>query len=247
MMSDHMMGIFFDTKDYNTFCANIQNLIHLVKPGGTFAGDNLLTYGRNLGFLDDNRFMQAFRQHAITDVEKALIWRYHIQCWAATRAMNVAGDLVECACYKGISARILADYVDLNASEKSFYLYDLFEHNDAMPHHEMPEHSIDLFEQVNARFTGFQNVIVTKGAVPQILHEVAPEKIAYLHLDLNNTEAELGALDFFWDRITPGGSVVFDDYGWRAYRSQKLAEDTFLSAHGYQVLELPTGQGLLIK
>ena len=41
--------------------------------------------------------------------------------------------------------------------------------------------------------------------------------------------------------------MVLDDYGWRGYRAQKLAEDPWLAARGYQVLELPTGQGLLFK
>jgi len=50
-----------------------------------------------------------------------------------------------------------------------------------------------------------------------------------------------------FDRVVPGGAIVFDDYGWNGYRPQKDAEDAFLAARGYSVLELPTGQGLLIK
>jgi hypothetical protein len=88
---------------------------------------------------------------------------------------------------------------------------------------------------------------VTQGRVPEILHEIAPEKIAFLHLDLNNASAELGALELLFDRVVPGGSIVFDDYGWHVYRAQKLAEDAFLNPRNYHVLELPTGQGLLIK
>ena len=30
-------------------------------------------------------------------------------------------------------------------------------------------------------------------------------------------------------------------------RAQKLAEDAFMAKRGYKILELPTGQGLLIK
>ncbi len=65
--------------------------------------------------------------------------------------------------------------------------------------------------------------------------------------DLNNAPAEIGALDRLFDRVSPGGIVLFDDYGWLAYRAQKDAEDPWLAARGYQVLELPTGQGLVFK
>ena len=38
-----------------------------------------------------------------------------------------------------------------------------------------------------------------------------------------------------------------DDYGLLGYRVQKLAEDPWLEKRGYRVLELPTGQGLLVN
>ena len=45
----------------------------------------------------------------------------------------------------------------------------------------------------------------------------------------------------------PGAVVILDDYGWAGCLAQKRAEDTFLAERGYQVLELPTGQGMVIK
>jgi predicted O-methyltransferase YrrM len=64
---------------------------------------------------------------------------------------------------------------------------------------------------------------------------------------MNNAEAEIGALEVLWDRVVPGAVVILDDYGWAGCLEQKRAEDVFLTERGYQVLELPTGQGLLIK
>lgn len=45
----------------------------------------------------------------------------------------------------------------------------------------------------------------------------------------------------------PGAIVILDDYGWAGGLPQKRAEDAFFAERGYQVLELPTGQGLVIK
>lgn len=246
-MKNHMVVVFYNVNNLLAFNSAIQTAINQVPPQGIYIGDNLITYGRNLSFLDDERLMAAFEKHAETQVEKAVLWRYNTLCWAAKRTMGLDGDMVECACYKGTSARIVTDYVDLNASDKSFYLYDLFEHDESQAHLDMAEHSADLFGMVKTRFSDIPNAVVTQGSVPQILDEVAPEKIAYLHLDLNDADAELGALKFFWDRIVPGGSIVLDDYGWIFYRAQKLAEDRFFAERGYGVMELPTGQGLVIK
>ncbi|WYX15476.1 hypothetical protein WJ974_02785 [Achromobacter xylosoxidans] len=68
-----------------------------------------------------------------------------------------------------------------------------------------------------------------------------------MHLDLNNAEAEIGALDMLFDRMVPGAVLILDDYGWLYYRAQKDAEDPWFARRGYRVLELPTGQGMVIK
>jgi hypothetical protein len=68
-----------------------------------------------------------------------------------------------------------------------------------------------------------------------------------MHLDLNSAAAEVAALERLYDRLVVGGYLVLDDYGWYAYRQQKAEEDPFFRSRGTTVLELPTGQGLVIK
>ena len=111
----------------------------------------------------------------------------------------------------------------------------------------MPEHSPRLYDRVRARFERWPNVTVTRGKVPDILATVAPERIAFMHIDMNNAAAELGAMERLFDRLATGGIVVLDDYGWTGYRDQKAAADAFAADRGLSVLELPTGQGMLLK
>jgi O-methyltransferase len=226
-------------------------LDHIGTKDGIYTGDNLVTWGRNLGFFENDKFMQAWRTHGTTSVEEAIVWRIYVVNWAvqSVLARNIPGDLVECACYKGTTARIVCDYVDwAQRPERHYYLYDLFDHDPSMPHHRMTEHSAQLYSQVKARFAEFGNVTVTQGKVPEVLHDVGPkEKIAFMHIDLNNVQAEIGALEVLFDKLQPGGIMILDDYGWLAYRPQKLAEDPWLAKRGYHVLEMPTGQGLVFK
>ncbi len=245
---NHLTTAFYGMANPTMFYQGIQTAINQISPQGVYAGDNLFTFGRNLSFLEDPHFMEAFEKHTETVIEKSIIWRSYILAWAATRAMKLPGDFAECGCYRGISARILCDYVNFGDSDKTFYLYDLFEHNDAMNHHSMPAHSSELFDEVCTRFSDIPNVKITQGAVPGSLDQLEPPgDIAFLHIDMNNADAEVGALERLFDKVVTGAVIILDDYGWAAYRAQKDGEDNFFAQRGLQVLELPTGQGLVLK
>jgi hypothetical protein len=141
--------------------------------------------------------------------------------------------------------------LDFGRRDRQWYLYDTF--TGIPPDQLDPGHQSltdfeqpGLYEACRERFAAYPNMHVIRGRVPEVLRERAPEKVAFMHLDMNSAAAEVGALEFFWERLSPGAAIVLDDYGWHGYRAQKLAEDPFFAARGRQVLELPTGQGLLL-
>jgi len=249
MSKNHLKTVFFGLQDPNMFYEGIQTALNGIGAvSGAYAGDNLFTYHRNLGFLEDDALMTAFGNHASTSIEQAVLWRISVVLWGVRNGLRLEGDFVECACYKGTTARIVCDAVDFSSHpDRHYYLYDLFDHDPSQPHHAMPEHSKQLFSWVTQRFADLPNVTVSQGKVPEVLHDVAPEKIAFMHLDLNNADAEIGALEILFDRMVPGAVLILDDYGWLAYRAQKDAVDPWFAKRGYRVLELPTGQGLVIK
>lgn len=248
-MANHLPSIFFGIDNPQNFINSIQGAVNSLQfQDGIYAGDNIFTFGRNLGFLEDPEFMAAFEKNAQTPIEKAILWRISVVLWGFRNGLSLEGDFVECACYKGTTARIMCDTVDFGKyTDRHYYLYDLFDHDPSFPHHAMPEHSKKLFQEVKGRFSDLNNVTVTQGKVPDVLASVAPQKIAFMHIDLNNAEAEIGALEVLFDRMVPGALLILDDYGWMGYRAQKIAEDPWLAKRGYRVLEIPTGQGLVIK
>lgn len=212
-----------------------------------FMADNLITYGHTVGFLMEPRFVAAVQAARPQPNELSLAWRTHTLCWAAESSRAVEGAYVECGTYEGYSMEVVLHYLN-GLPERGCWFYDVFDPKaEAGVGKRLEHHSPELHERVCARFARWPNVTVTRGKVPQVLAEVSPERIAFLHIDMNNTEAELGALQTLFDRISPGGVIVFDDYGWTGYRDQKAAEDAFLRERGLTVLELPTGQGMAIK
>ena len=64
---------------------------------------------------------------------------------------------------------------------------------------------------------------------------------------MNSEMAEVLALEHLFDRLTIGGIIIFDDFGWKSAINQCKAEQAFMRKRGHSVLELPTGQGLVIK
>lgn len=220
-----------------------------------FTGDMLITFGRCMGFTEDQTFMQAYRKHALSAQEKSLIWRLHTHAWAAKQCSYLTGDFVECGVYKGFGSAVVTDYLDFanQYPDKTYFLYDTFEgipeaYRAGSPVREGGYAVDGLYESVKKRFAHHHNVRVIKGIVPEVFSpENTPEKIAFMHLDMNSAKAEIGALEHLFDRVVIGGSILFDDYGWQSYRTQKQVEDVFMAKREHQILELPTGQGLLIK
>ena len=228
--------------------AGLQQAINQLAPEGIYVGDNLFTFGRHLGFLDDPRFLSSLQKNVTNKIEHAIVWRTHVVAWSARQALRREGDFVECGCYKGTTAKIVCDYLDFAKIDKQYFLYDLFEHDEGMEHHSMSEHGPDLYDKTVSRFSEYPNVIIKKGFIPDVFKEAAPEKISFMHIDLNGPTAELAALEHLFERMVPGAILILDDYGWSGvYAAQKYEEDPFFEARGYQVLELPTGQGMVLK
>ena len=69
-IQSHVTSAFYGMVNPTEFYRGIQTAINQVPSQGVFAGDNLFTYARNLSFLEDERFMEAFEKHTETEIEK---------------------------------------------------------------------------------------------------------------------------------------------------------------------------------
>jgi hypothetical protein len=242
-------GAFPEPGDKQFFGDALRRFVRMFRR--VYAGDNVILFDRNLGYRRDPDFKRAFTDRAKSDQETSLELRLNTLIWAATHALHVPGDFVECGVLRGFCSAVIVDYLNFATVPKTYYLYDTFSGIPAefdTEHHDQPNmHAPRLYENVCERFAPYPNVRVVKGIVPHVLHEAAPEKIAFLHLDMNSSKSEIAALEVLFDRISPGGIVIFDDYGWLMYQAQQIAEDEFARQRDYRILELPTGQGLLLK
>ncbi len=150
---------------------------------------------------------------------------------------KIPGDLVECGTAHGGSAALLGLALKRLNEKRRLWIFDTFEGLPA-PSNADPDLEIarlytgdsraDLGE-VSALLDqlglGAQCELV-KGLFQDTLPASAVETIAVLHIDCDWYESVKICLDQLYDRVSPGGIIQFDDYGYWA--GARKAVDEFL-------------------
>lgn len=231
-----------------------------------YDADGMKLWGKNPGFLESKAFQRAYQLgmnsgHKIARAAGStddihIEWRVHIACWAASHATLLEGDLVECGVNTGILSLAICDYINFNATNKHFYLFDTYE---GIPESQMTEKEkavrIDenkkmyesCYEVTKRNFSPFPNARLVRGMVPDTLTTVPINKVAYLSLDMNIAAPEIAAIEYFWPRLSSGAIVLLDDYGFANYPEQHEAMNRYAAKVNVPIATLPTGQGLIIK
>ena len=212
-------------------------------------GDRLLTLDKSAGFKDEPAFARAFaairgsHQYDQYNGPDSIAWRLNTLIWAGRCALRTGGEFVECGTFKGDMAWVVLR----NAGRRTYLAVLAFRQlrrtfarlldgrglprQPRLPGVRQQDLSASgLYEYVHARFAPYDNVSVVRGFLPEMLDIAMPGEIGFLHIDLNSPRAEIAVLEKLFDRVVPGGVIVFDDYGWKMFRRQKEAEDAFMAS-----------------
>ena len=218
----------------------------------TYREDGLVTT-HNCDFTKDPAFVEAYASGEQQQTMDGIRWRAHTALWAAFHAQQLEGDFVECGVYRGFLSMSIVTYLDFaSMPERQFHLIDtyaglvpeLVTEEDTAAYRNDYE---DCYELVKQSFAKYENVNIVRGSVPEVLPSANISKVAYLSIDMNCTQPEVDALEYFWPRLVSGGVVVLDDYGFPGHEAQKEGADRVAESVGVKVLTLPTGQGLILK
>jgi O-methyltransferase len=180
----------------------------------------------------------------------ALAWRHWNVAYAVRHAVRHSGAdqpaFVECGVADGMTA-----FVALR--EKRPSEYHLFDSWEPMTHDLLTAGESDQAGRYAAgslnralrNLSEFSEVLkVHKGFIPATLEGEPPKDLAFVHIDLNSSGPTLGALNYFWPSLLPGGVILFDDYGWRYYHETRKVIDAFFCGKPGTLLKLPTGQAM---
>jgi hypothetical protein len=158
---------------------------------------------------------------------------------------DIAGEIVECGVWKGGSMMAAALTLLNLGIKRRLYLFDTFAGMTtptAVDRDRSGRSAIQDFEEgrleknnvpleevrANLRSTGYDENLITyvQGPVEETLPDNAPEAIAILRLDTDWYESTRHELQHLFPRLTGGGVLIIDDYGY--WRGARQAVDEFI-------------------
>jgi hypothetical protein len=219
-----------------------------VQAGSAYTQDGLWT-AHNHEFMQDPVFASAYRRAVrAAGYDYGTHWRVHVALWAAMQAAGVPGDFVECGVGRGFVSSAILEFLPWKSMERRFYLFDTYTRQNPQIGNESPRvYYADDVQTVRTNFSEWPDVHVIQGLVPDSLVEPDIQAIAYLHIDMNHPVPETAAVRMLWPRLVPGGVLLLDDYAFDGFHAQKVAMDQVAKEMGFNILSLPTGQGLAVK
>lgn len=174
------------------------------------------------------------------------------------RSLNerrVPGAMAELGVFRGSTARLLHHYMP----DRALHLFDTFSGFDAgevASERSRTGHAVEA-----GRYGGTSPAEVLATIAPQNervrLHpglfpasvppELERETFAFVHLDADLHDPTRAGLEFFWERVAPGGFVVVHDYN--AWPGARAAVDGFLAGRREVAIPMPdkSGSALIVR
>lgn len=176
----------------------------------------------------------------------------HVLYQLALQALGVKGNFWECGVYKGGTATMLAEILFRNSNaKKRLCLFDTFE---GMPD---PDPDRDFHKRGDFADTslaavkhsvGHEDLVsYYAGTIPDSFSALEYSQIALAHVDVDIYKSVLECCKFIFPRLSHGGFMVFDDYGFPSCPGARAAVDEYFLGTGLQPLVLPTGQAVVFK
>lgn len=201
-------------------------------------------------WVNNQEFAQTFKD--FMDIEKfdnklddPINERLYILQQFAKRQEKLNSNFVEIGIYAGMSMFFMAKYCN-----KKFIGIDSFEGLSS------PKFGVDTdyFKQgdlscpidyATKYLSRFNNIELIKGWVPEILNTLPDIKYSLVHIDVDLYEPTKASIEYFWDRLIPGGVLICDDFGSSKTIGAKKAMLEFFEEN--QIIEFSTQQAFIIK
>ena len=212
---------------------------------------NYRDFSNNINF--ETAYMSAVRDATSTGRDPHVRWRARTFEYFLQKALP--GNCIELGTSHGFLfffalSKLRLDGFDL--SNTSVTLIDKYDQDsvDSLTGEKTGHKTIqyaDSASKVQERFGELGNTNVVQGLVPKILGSINIPQLSFIHIDLNAAQPEVDALTILFPYLKHGGYIVLDDYGFPELIESRIAHDKLAHEIGYDILSLPTGQGLIIK
>ena len=197
-------------------------------------------------FLD---ILKKIRDHTLVSEDRCFtIHMFSKHC------RHLEGDFAECGVYKGGTAYLISLILKDNSNhQKTLHLFDTFSGmpksaNEDESHHKEGDYDDTSVEAVKDFLSDYSFVEFHPGLIPDTFEAVTNKKFAFVHIDVDIYQSIKDCCEFFYERMTKGGIMIFDDYGFQGYElAAKKAVDDFFIGKSEIPITLRNGQCLVLK
>lgn len=221
---------------------------------GLAARSGFRLYNRNLAWMKDEEYLRAWSEfpEATGHVHERRFNLFNL----ARGISQIPGDLAECGVFHAAGSFLMLQAT--RHTQKKLYGFDSFEglsepgaedqvsSDDAF---RWQKHDMRVAERVaRSNLSRFSDRIeLFAGWIPESFHEVDDRSFCLVHIDVDLYQPTRDAAGFFYERLSPGGLLVCDDYGFETCPGARKAMDEVAEEAGTRVVHLTTGQGLLFR
>lgn len=241
-----ILSTYFTAKENHQLIQHIVSTPKLNEVPFEYVGDALLDYApvrkhsqhKSLHFIsplliDRIPYFDIYESSLERFEKKCEIRDYMDLCQAVAHIArhDVPGDVCEFGSYKGHSGYLLSRLLEAEKSDKTLYLFDMFEN--------FPDETVGVdafwsqthhvnFEEVKSNFRDRDNVRLIKGDFTETLSNVSLGKLSLVYIDCDSYRGTLYLMkELFEKHLSEKGMMIFEDYGHPALLGNRLAVHEF--------------------
>ncbi len=198
--------------------------------------------------LHVGRFAEIYERHQPLDPHIGIeVTRYRIYnaCVFAQASAGVPGDFLSAGISYGVAPRVIYDFVNFETLGKTLHLVDPFiAAGDASAKRAWTIYNTDP-QYVRRQYPAAAHVLLHLELIPAALPLRGVDRLAFVHLNTGNADAEAEALPILYRQLSSGGAIVIDRYA--AGDGQFAQYDPAIAALGAEPIWFPSGQCVLLK
>lgn len=227
-------------KDYQAGFLLTRRVGRLLCPPYRFI-DPRIEWWSNERFAD---FLRRFEEYDALNCDRK--WMVY-QLARLTSA--VPGDTAECGAYRGASSWLIC--AATQDGVRTHYVCDSFAGlsspgpNDGS--HWRPGDLACSEDIVAGNLSDYKRVVLLKGWIPSRFVDIARRRFAFVHIDVDLEQPTAESIAFFYPRMSAGGILLCDDYGFETCPGATSAINRYLHPLPEHMIKLPGGGGFMIK
>lgn len=204
----------------------------------------------------DDAFLKIYTQiktNTLVDIYRCYeLW----QLVQKAQSLNPAAAILEVGVWRGGTAGIMAQQLSNVNSKAILYLADTFSGvakagaNDNFytggEHSDTSQYIVEDLLKNKSQYPHFK---ILKGIFPDDTANKIPvnEQFSLCHIDVDVYDSAKDILEWVWDKLIPGGVVVFDDYGFHSCTGVTKLVDAYRGHSDRQIIHNLNGHALMIK